>query len=226
MGLERKDTLFIVLIMVTGLLAGGVGAALSSQVFVEPGPQGPQGEQGEQGPAGSQGIQGPAGPQGSQGPQGIPGEQGVEGAPGLPGVNGTDSILQILQNRNETQVAISSYAETQWHNFSDFDPSMEMTVNVQQNSRIFAQFSGTQALQSPASIWIRITVDNNLNSSRYICSLGQPASGHTISGHIEFLTDPLNAGTHKVNVQFWIEEEPLNLLILDRTLTAIEVASQ
>ena len=141
-------------------------------------------------------------------------------------MNGTDSILQILQSRNETQVAISSYAETQWHDFSDFDPSMEMTVNVQQNSRIFAQFSGTQALQSPASIWIRITVDNNLNSSRYICTLEQPASGHTMSGHVEFLTDPLNAGTHRVNVQFWIEEEPLNILILDRTLTVIEVASQ
>jgi len=220
MGLERKDAIFIVLILVTGLLAGGVGAALSSQVFIEPGPQGPQGEQGEQGPMGPQGIQGPAGP------QGIPGEQGLEGAQGLPGVNGTDSILQILQSRNETQVAISSYAETQWHNFSDFDPSMEMTVNVQQNSRIFAQFSGTQALQSPASIWIRITVDNNLNSSRYICTLEQPASGHTMSGHVEFLTDPLNAGTHRVNVQFWIEEEPLNILILDRTLTVIEVASQ
>ncbi len=224
-GLERKDAIFIVLILVTGLLAGGAGAALSSQVLIKPGPQGPQGEQGEQGPSGPQGIEGPAGPQGPQGPQGIQGEQGVEGVQGLPGVNGSDSILQILQNTNETQVAISSYAEARWYNFSDFDSSMEIAINVQQNSRIFAQFSGTQTLQSPASIWIRITVDSNFNSSRYICSLEQPASGHTMSGHTEFLTDPLNAGTHRVNVQFWIEEEPLNILILDRTLTVIEVAS-
>ncbi len=198
--MERKDTLFLVLIMVTGLLAGGAGATLSSQVFMKPGPEGPQGEQGP---------------------------QGVEGAQGLPGVNGSDSILQILQNRNETQVDVSNYTEMRWYNFSDFDSSMEMAINVQQNSRIFAQFSGMQTLQPPTSIWIRIVVDNNYNSSRYICSVGSAAHGtYTMSGHIEFLTGPLNAGTHSINVQFWIEEEPLNLLILDRTLTAIEVASR
>jgi len=188
-GLERKDAIFIVLILVTGLLAGGVGATLSSQVFIQ------------------------SGPQGSVGPQGIP------------GVNGTDSILQILQNRNDTQIDTSNVTTMRWYDFSDFDSSMEMAINVQQNSRIFAQFSGAQTLQSPASIWIRVTVDNNYNSSRHICSLEPPASG-TMSGHIEFLTDPLNEGTHRVNVQFWIEEEPFNILILDRTLTAIEVASQ
>ncbi len=195
-GLERKDAIFIVLILVTGLLAGSAGATLSSQVFIKSGPPGPQGE------------------------------QGLEGTQGLPGVNGSNSILQILQNSNETQVDISSYAELQWINFSDFDSSMEIAINVQQNSRIFAQFSSTQRLQSPSSIWIRVTVDNNFNSSRYICSLEQPASGLTMPGHSEFLTDPLTAGTHRVNVQFWIEEEPLNILIMDRTLTVIEVTSQ
>jgi hypothetical protein len=115
----------------------------------------------------------------------------------------------------------------QWHDFSDFDSSMEIAINVQQNSRIFTQFSGTQTLQPPASIWIRVTVDNNYNSSRYVCSLGPPASGtYTMPGHIEFLTDPLSAGTHTINVQFWVEEEPSNILILDRTLTTIEVTSQ
>jgi hypothetical protein len=212
-GLERKDTIFLVLILVTGLLAGGVGATLSSQVFIKPGPQGPQGEQGSAGPQGVEGAQGQQGPTGPQGVQ------------GLPGVNGSESIPQILQNRNETQVDISSYAEMRWYNFSDFDSSMEMAINVQQNSRIFAQFSGAQTLQPPASIWIRVTVDNNFNSSRYMCSLESHTSG-TMSAHIDFLTDPLNAGTHRVNVQFWIEEEPLNILILDRTLTVIEVASQ
>ncbi len=133
----------------------------------------------------------------------------------------------MLQNRNETQVDISNYTEMQWHNFSNFDSSMEMAINVQQNSKIFAQFSGTHTLQPPASIWIRIVVDNNYNSSRYVCSLGSTARGaHTNTGHIEVLTDPLNAGTHIINAQFWIEEEPPNILVLDRTLTVIEVASQ
>jgi len=206
--LEKKDAIFLALILVIGLSAGVIGAALSAQILIKPGPEGPQGEQG------------PAGPQGEQGPQ------GVEGSQGIPGVNGTDSILQILQNRNGTQVAISNYTEMQWHNFSNLDSSMEMAINVQQDSKIFAQFSGTNTLQPPASIWIRIVVDNNYNSSRYVCSLGSTARGaHTNTGHIEVLTDPLNAGTHIISVQFWIEDGPLNILLLDRTLTVIEVAS-
>ncbi|UCD27270.1 MAG: collagen-like protein [Candidatus Bathyarchaeota archaeon] len=213
--MERKDALFLVLILVTGLLAGGAGATISSQVFIKPGPQGVEGAQGPAGPQGVEGAQGPAGP------------QGVEGAQGLPGVNGSGSILQLLQNRNETQIDTSNYTEMRWHNFSDSDSSMEIAINVQQNSRVFSQFSGTQILQPPASIWIRVTVDNNYTSSRYMCSLGPPASGtYAMTGHIEFLTDPLNAGTHIINVQFWIEEEPSHILILDRILTVIEVTSQ
>ncbi len=155
------------------------------------------------------------------------GEQGPEGPQGIPGVDGTDSILQIIQNRNDTQAEVSGYQEMQWYNISDFDSSMEITINVQQDSKIFAQFSCTQELEPPASIWVRIVVDNNYNSTVYECSLGPPASGtYTMTGHIEFLTNSLSTGSHTVNVQFWIEEEPLNVLILDRTLTAIEIASQ
>jgi len=142
----KKDAIFLVLILVIGLSAGVVGAALSAQIFTKPGPEGPQ---------------------------------------GIPGVNGTDSISQILQNRNGTQVDISNYTEMQWHNFSNFDSSMEMAINVRQNSKIFAQFSGTHTLQPPASIWIRIVVDNNYNSSRYVCSLGSTVRGaHTNTGHM------------------------------------------
>ena len=156
-----------------------------------------------------------------------PGPQGEQGPQGIPGVNGTDSILQIIQNRNDTQIDTSGYTEMQWYNFSDFDSAMKITINVQQNSKIFAQFSSTHQLEPPASIWVRIVVDNNYNSSTYVCSVGPPASGtYKMTGHIEFLTNSLNAGTHTINVQFWIEEEPPNILILDRTLTVIEIASQ
>jgi len=189
----------LVLVLVIGLLAGLVGGALSAQVFIKPGPQGEQGPQGSQGP---------------QGPQGIP------------GVDGTNSIPQIVQNRNDTQVEVSGYSEMQWYNISDFDASMKITMNVQQNSKIFAKFSGTQTLSPPASIWIRIVVDNTYNSSVYICSLGPPASGtYTMTGHVEFLTNSLNSGSHTINAQLWIEDEPPNILILDRTLTVMEIAS-
>jgi len=204
--LEKKEQnkyawKLFVLVLVIGLLAGLVGGVLSAQIFIKPGPQG------EQGPHGETGAQGPQGPQ------------------GIPGANGTDSILQIIQNRNDTQVEISGYTEMQWYNISEFDPSMKITINVQQNSKIFAQFSSTHQLEPPESIWIRIVVDNNYNSSSYICSTGPPASGtYKMTGHIEFLTNSLNAGTHTINVQFLIESGSPD--ILDRTLTVIEIASQ
>ncbi len=189
----------VILALVVGLLAGLMGGVISAQIFAKTGPQGEQGPEGEQGPQGLQGI---------------------------PGVDGTDSILQIIQNSNDTQVAVSGYQEMQWYNMSDFDSSMEITVNVQQDSKIFAQFSSTNQLEPPASIWVRIAVDND-NSTVYKCSVGPPASGtYTMTGHIEFLSSSLSSGPHTVNVQFWIEDEPLNVRILDRTLTALEIASQ
>jgi hypothetical protein len=197
--LEKKEfVLLLALVLVIGLLAGVLGAALTAQIFVKPGPQGEQGSQGETGP---------------QGPQGIP------------GVNGTDSILQIFQSRNDTKVDIGSYTAMQWYNMSDLDPSMKITINVQQNSKIFAQFSGTHTLEPPESIWVRIVVDNNYNSSTYMCSTGPPASGiYKMTGHVEFLTDSLNAGSHTINVQFLRETGSPEML--DRTLTVIEIASQ
>jgi len=207
----------LVLALVIGLLAGVVGAAVAAQIFIKPGPQG------ESGPQGSLGLQGEEGEQGPQGEQGSQGEQGPLGPQGIAGVNGTDSILQILQNRNNTQVEIGSYTAMQWYNISDFDSAMEITINVQQNSRIFAQFSCTHILEPPASIWVRIVVDNLYNSSMYICSTGPPASGiYKMSGHIEFLTDSLNAGWHTINIQFLRETGFPN--ILDRTLTVIEIS--
>jgi hypothetical protein len=195
----------LVLALVIGLLAGLLGAALSAQFFV-----GPQGETG------------PQGPQGEQGPKG---ETGLQGPQGIPGVDGTNSILQIIQKRNDTQVEISGYTAMQWHNISDIDSAMEITINVQQNSKILAQFSSTHHLEPPASILVRIVVDNTYNSTTYICSTGPPASGvYKIPGHIEFLTNSLNAGAHTINVQFL--RETGSPIILDRTLTVIEIVSQ
>ncbi len=191
----------LVLVLVIGLLAGLVGGVLSAQVFIKPGPQG------EEGPEGEQGSQGPEGPQ------------------GIPGVDGTDSILQILQNRNDTQIDTINATMMQWYNLSDFDSSMKIIMNVQQNSRISAQFSGTHQLEATAYILVRIVVDNTHNSSTYMCSVGPPAAPRvSIPGHVEFLTNSLTAGPHTINVQFLIELG--SSIILDRTLTVLEIASQ
>ncbi len=178
------------------------GASIS-WLLTEPGPEGPQGEQGLEGP------QGPQGPQGER---------------GFPGIDGNDTILQILQSRNDTQEDTGGYTEGQWFNMSEFDSSMRMIISVQNNSRIFAQFSGTHYLSSPASIWIRIVVDNSYNSSEYMCSILSPGSGpYRLPGHIELLTNPLDQGLHTVDVQF--HRETGSPLILTRTLTVMEIAT-
>jgi len=150
------------LVLIIGLLSGAAGGALIAPLFLKPGQQGPQGETG------------PTGPTGPQGAQGLQGLQGIQGLQGTSGINGTDAILQILQNRNDTVENVGGYTSAQWFNMSTFDASMKITINIQQNSKILAQFSSTQELNAPASILVRIVVDNNLNSSVYKVSLGPP----------------------------------------------------
>jgi len=217
----------MVLVLLIGFVTGILGGALVAPFFVAPGPQGLQGETGPAGPQGDEGPEGSQGETGLEGPEGPQGEQGVPGPEGPAGLDGTDAILQILQTRNDTQVDTSSYATEQWHNMSTFDASMELTINIQQDSKIFAQFSGTHLIASPASIWVRIVVDTNQNSSKYVCASQTPASGiYEMTGHIEFLTDSLPAGTHTINAQFQIKVATGGSPgILDRTLTATEIAS-
>jgi hypothetical protein len=222
--LTLKDRSFwkiAALALVIGFLGGVVSGALLAPLFAKPGPQGPEGEQGAQGPQGPEGAQGEQGSQGLQGPQGDVGPQGEQG---FPGIDGTDAILQILQNRNDTQEDTSSYTEGQWYNMSEFDASMRITINIQNDSKIFAQFSGTHYLDSPASIWVRIVADSTYNSSKCMCSVLSPASGtFRLPDHVEFLTNPLNAGQHTIDVQFY--RELGSPLILERTLTVMEVTT-
>jgi len=192
---------FLILILIIAILSGLVSGALSAMFFARPGPEGP---------AGVQGTQGPAGPQGPQ---------------GTPGTNGINSILQVVQRTNDTTHDTSGSAAMQWINMSEFDPSMEILVNIQQDSRIFAQFSMVASLDAPGSLWARIVVDNRLNSSVAVSSVGPPSAGvFKLTNHIEFLTGSLSSGQHSVQVQFLRESG--SPLILDRTLTAMEIISQ
>ncbi|MGD8543794.1 MAG: hypothetical protein PVG48_01585 [Candidatus Bathyarchaeota archaeon] len=104
---------------------------------------------------------------------------------------------------------------------------MKITINVQQNSRIFVQLSGSYTLERPASLWTRIIADNNYNSSMCILSVGPSSASGTykMSGNIKFLTDPLNAGSHTINVQFQ-REGTGSTVLLDRTLTVMEITAQ
>jgi len=201
-----RYTKYMALALVLGLLGGVLGATLGVKVLVLSGPVGPKGDEGDTGATGATGA------------------QGSQGAQGVPGVNGTDSIIQIIQRMNGSQINTSGYTAMQWFNLSVVDSSMRVIVSVQQNSRVFVEFSAVQQLSPPASIWVRIVVDSVFNSSKYICSTGPPASGtYTFPGHTEFLTASLNAGLHTVEAQFL--RETGSPLMIDRTLTVMEVSA-
>jgi len=194
---------FVALALILGLLGGLLGGTVGIRILVPSGSVGPKGDKGDTGDTGP---------------------QGTTGAQGVPGVNGTDSVIQMVQQRNDSQIDTTTFNATRWYNLSIVDPSMRFIMTVQQGSRIFVQFSGVQRLSPPASIWVRIVVDNVLNSSRYICSTGPPASGtYTIPGHVEFLAASLSAGQHTVDVQFY--KETGNPFMFDRTLTVMELSA-
>jgi hypothetical protein len=188
---KRIMLLAVVVALVFGLVSGFVGAYM----FAKPGPQGDQGEQG---------IQGVVGPQGVQGEQGAQGDQGEQGIQGEPGLNGTNSILQIIQSQNMTPASLEAFNLTQWYNMSVFDSSMTLTIDIQRESRICAEFLSTATFTN-SEVWLRIVVDNQHTST--ICYIGcfEVPSSPTLHLPIQvkILTDTLPAGTHTVDVQFY-----------------------
>jgi hypothetical protein len=222
--MEQKVALAILLI--TSIILGSVGGATSAFLAAKPGPQGeqgPPGQDGLNGLDGPQGIMGPAGPQGEQGIPGSQGEQGIQGIQGIPGTDGSNSIIQTIQNRNNTIQETQSYSSMQWVNMSNSDFLMMTNINIQQNSRLLIQFSASISIDPPGGLQTRIVVDNTYNSAVSMNSVGSSSAGIVkFPNHIEFLTDPLNSGSHTINLQ--ILRENGSPTILDRTITIMEIA--
>ena len=214
--MEQKVALAILLIVsiALGLIGGVTSSFLAAKT-------GPQGEQGPQGPAGATG---PTGPTGATGATGATGPEGPQGEQGSPGTDGSNSVIQVIQSKNTTIFETRSYATMQWVNMSNLDSTMMININVQQNSKLLIQFSASMSISPPASLQIRIVADNNYNSTVSKNSVGSSSTGiMTLSSHIEFLTDPLNSGSHIVNLQ--ILKENGSPTILDRSITIMEIAS-
>jgi hypothetical protein len=107
---------------------------------------------------------------------------------------------------------------------SGFDSSMIITMNVRQDSKLFVEFSATISLEPPGSLWVRIVVDNILNSTVSMSSVGPPSAGtFKFPSHVEFLTDPMSGGAHSIQIQFLRENG--SPIILERAVTAMEVMS-
>jgi hypothetical protein len=194
----------MVVVLVIGLIGGIISAALIAPYFLKAGAQGATGATGAQGP---QGLQGP------------------QGAQGDPGVDGTDGILQVLQNTNATLLSVGSTPMWTWINMSNFDASMRMAVDVQENSKLFVQFSASHTLSSGASISVRVVVDNVYNSTTYTAASSNPSSvTSTFPGHVEFLTGSLSSGQHTIEVQFQRNVGGAST-ILERALTTTEITT-
>ena len=215
----------LALLLIASLVLGLVGGVLGSLLFATPGPPGVQGSPGQDGLDGLQGETGPQGPAGSTGTTGPQGEQGPQGLQGIPGTDGINSILQAIQNRNTTIQNTENYTAMEWFNMSDCDSSMMVTIDVQQNSRLFVQFSAMISLEPPGSLRMRIVVDSSLNSTESVNSVGPPSAGvFKFPSQIEFLTGSLNSGFHTIHLQLLRENG--SPIVLDRTLTVIEIAGQ
>ena len=193
----------VIVLLVIGLIAGLLGGILSGLFFVQPGPEGPIGLQGPQGNQGEEGLQGETGPTGATGPQGPTGAQGPQGIQGEPGFNGTNTIQQVLQSQNLTNVNLGAYAEAQWINMSVFDDSMSLTIDVNDQSRILAEFLASIYIVD-STVWFRIVVDNqNVSAACFTRLVGRSDIDMSTPVQVKFLTDPLSAGQHRVDVQFY-----------------------
>jgi len=203
----------ILLVIVCAFIFGLIGGVLSALFFVKNGVDGAKGEQGPQGIQGIQGETGPQGVQGATGPQGVQGE---------PGQNGANAILQVVQSQNVTQASLGAYTFGQWHNMSVADNSMRITVDDQDQSRIYAEFLSSVYLSSEASIFLRIVVDNQYNSTVCMAGLsGSSAPDMYIPAQVRILTGALPAGQHTIDVQFLRDDG--TQIIMDRSLVAMEL---
>jgi hypothetical protein len=200
--------------VVVALILCLVGGLVGAFIFATPGPQGEQGIQGDQGPAGPQGEQGIQGIQGDQGPAGPQGEQGIQGEPG---VDGTSSILQVIVNHNVTSEILETYGG-QWYDMSVFDRSMSLAIDVSDQSRIMAEFFASVTLSNSAT-WLRIVVDGQqVSTVCYASSI--PAMQLPVQ--VKILTDPLSAGQHTIDVQFY-QADGISTM-LDRSLYVTEIS--
>jgi hypothetical protein len=189
------------------------------------GPQGIQGIQGDQGPQGErglQGIQGEEGAQGEQGPQGIRGERGPQGIQGEPGIS---PLIQIIQVQNVTATSLVDYNAEEWYNMSVVDNSMHLTMTINGQSRICAEFLTSVYLGDDSGsfwngVWLRVVVDNQYVSTVSYVS-GLPNMYMPVQ--VKILTDTLSAGEHTIDAQFYrVNGLPT---LMDRSLSVMELAS-
>jgi hypothetical protein len=229
---NKPVVIFITLALVGGFLGGllttsFIANANPQAIQGEPGPQGPKGDTGDTGATGATGDTGATGETGATGGTGAEGPQGPSGVQGSQGINGYNSAIQIVESQNATYAPLTTaYTLDQWYNMSIFDGSMKLTIDVQNQSRICAEFIASVSLTSPCSGWFRLAVDNQTYSISCMAAVGITGV-QTVSEYmpiqVKVLTGSLSEGQHTVEVEFLRDEG--TPIVLERSLFATELAS-
>jgi len=106
----------------------------------------------------------------------------------------------MLVSKNLTLVILdTAYVIGQWYNLSVFDSSMRTTLNINDQSRILAEFAATASL-SNSGLWFRIVIDNQYDST--VCRVSS-SPNMDIPIYVKILTGSLSAGEHVIEVQFY-----------------------
>ena len=123
----------------------------------------------------------------------------------------------MIMSTNVTSEILDIYG-TQWYDMSVFDSSMSLVINVNDQSRLIAEFVASVALSNSA-VWFRIVIDGQYVSTTCYAS---SSPGTLLPVQAKILTDPLPVGQHTVDVQFYQAES--NSRLLDRALYVTEIA--
>jgi hypothetical protein len=159
------------------------------------------------------------GAQGEQGLQGIQGEQGPQVEPGI------SPILQMIQIQNITEASLADYNAKEWYNMPVVDDSMHLTVTINDQSRICAEFLTSVYLGDSWGsfwnrVWLRVVVDNQYFSTVSYVS-GLPNMYMPVQ--VKILTDTMSAGEHTIDAQFYrVNGLPT---LMDRSLSATELTA-
>ena len=116
-----------------------------------------------------------------------------------------------------TAVTLGVDYEAQWYDMSVFDSSMRLTIDVNDQSRLLAEFMASVAVSNSA-VWFRIVIDGAYIST--VCYLST-SPGSNLPVQVKLLTGALSAGQHTIDVQFYRVTGVSKLL--DRSLYATEL---
>jgi len=99
-----------------------------------------------------------------------------------------------------------------------FDSSMIMTININDQSKILAEFF-TSVYLSNSEVWFRIVIDNQYYST---VSYASSITAMNLPVQLKILTGSLSAGEHTIAVQFY-RTSGSSTLLRDRLLIVSEL---